>query len=71
LNRVLKRASIKAGLNLNISPHILRYSFASNLIAKGVDIVKVKKLLGHENIKTTSIYLHTNMEELEKAVNLL
>jgi len=70
-NRMLKRAAKKAELNVNISSHIMRHSFASNLIAKGVDIVKVKKLLGHEKIETTQIYLHTNMQLLRNTVDKL
>lgn len=71
LNTMLKLAAQKAGLNENISSHVMRHSFASNLIAKGVDIVKIKKLLGHEQIKTTNIYLHTNMELLRNAIDRL
>lgn len=70
-NTILKRAAKKAGLNVNISSHIMRHSFASNLIAKGVDIVKVKKLLGHEKIETTQIYMHTNMHLLRNAIDKL
>lgn len=66
------RKTIKAvGIKQQITPHVLRHAFASNLIDRGVDVFRVQKLLGHENMKTTSIYLHTNMEELEKAVNML
>jgi site-specific recombinase XerD len=49
----------------------MRHSFASNLIAKGANIVKVQKLLGHKSIRTTSIYLHTNIQALKKAVSTL
>lgn len=70
-NRMLKRVAKQAGLNENITSHIMRHSFASNLIGKGVDIVKVKKLLGHESIITTNIYLHTNMHLLKEAVDTL
>ena len=59
------------GLEKHITPHILRHSFASNLLERGVDLFQVQKLLGHERIETTSIYLHSSLEELEKAVNLL
>ena len=70
-NKMIKRAAKKAGLDANISSHIMRHSFSSNLIAKGVDIVKVKKLLGHEKIETTNIYLHTNMHLLRNAIDKL
>ena len=71
INRTLKAAAIKAGLGDNISAHILRHSFASNLLKNGVDIVRVQRLLGHAFIETTAIYLHTNMEGLKNAVDAL
>jgi integrase/recombinase XerD len=71
INRIIKRATIKAELNINISTHIMRHAFASGLAAKGVDVVKIKKLLGHEGISTTNIYLHTNLELLKNAVDRL
>ena len=68
---VLRKTIKVMGIEQQITPHVLRHAFASNLIERGVDLFRVQKLLGHENMKTTSIYLHTNMEELEKAVNML
>lgn len=70
-NKMIKRAACKAELDENMTSHIMRHSFASNLIAKGVDVARVKKLLGHESIITTNIYLHTNMQLLRKAVDKL
>jgi integrase/recombinase XerD len=71
INLVLRDASQKAGINKPVTCHIMRHSFASNLVAKGCDLNRLQKLLGHTDIKTTSIYLHTNMDELRKATNLL
>jgi integrase/recombinase XerD len=71
VNRMLKQAEVKAGMDKHISCHILRHSFASNLTERGVDILKVQKLLGHNSIKTTAVYLHTTQEELQEAVDLL
>lgn len=71
VEEALRETIQEIGITKQITPHVLRHSFASNLIERGVDLFRVQKLLGHESIKTTSIYLHTNMEELEKAVNLL
>jgi integrase/recombinase XerD len=67
----LRETLHEMGIEKQITPHVLRHSFASNLIERGVDLFRVQKLLGHENIKATNIYLHTNMEELERAVNML
>jgi integrase/recombinase XerD len=70
-NKMLKRAAEKAELDIKVSSHTMRHSFASNLIAKGVDIVKVKKLLGHEKIETTQIYLHVNAKLLKNDIDKL
>lgn len=67
----LRDASERAGFKIRVTPHILRHSFASALVKNQVNIVKIQKLLGHSSLKTTSIYCHTNIEDLEEAVNLL
>jgi len=61
-----RRAGIK-GLRF----HDLRHAFASRLIAKGVDIITVKELLGHSSVKVTERYTHTHKEQKKKAVELL
>jgi site-specific recombinase XerD len=68
---MIQRALKQAGIKKAITAHGLRHSFASNLIGKGVDVLRVQKLLGHESIVTTNIYLHTNMDDLQSAVDLL
>lgn len=67
----LKEAAQKIGLAKNISPHSLRHSFASNLIKKNNNLVHVQKLLGHADLRTTSVYTHARMEELTESVNSL
>lgn len=59
------------GWKRNITPHTFRHSFASRLVAKDVNIVSVSKLLGHSDLKTTSIYTHASMSQLEEAVEAL
>lgn len=71
VNRILDDTVKKLGWKKHISAHILRHSFASNLIKNGVSIVYVQKLLGHSNLKVTSIYTHADMEELNKSINVL
>ncbi|SKC57252.1 Site-specific recombinase XerD [Maledivibacter halophilus] len=71
VNRVLNDTTKKLRWNKNISAHILRHSFASNLIKNGVNLVHVQKLLGHSNLKVTSVYTHANMEDLNRAINVL
>lgn len=66
--RVLKRAGL-AGSGL--TPHSLRHAFASELVRAGVDIVTVSKLLGHANIATTSVYLHSTADTKRAAVERL
>ncbi len=56
---------------LDVSPHILRHTFATALLRSGADLVTVKTLLGHENINTTAIYTGPTQEILEAAVDRL
>ncbi|WP_161946577.1 tyrosine-type recombinase/integrase [Ureibacillus xyleni] len=69
INNSLRLASKKIGLKQSISAHILRHSFATVLVHNDVNIVDLQRLLGHNSIRTTSIYLHTNHERLKEAVN--
>ncbi|WLR50667.1 tyrosine-type recombinase/integrase [Bacillus tianshenii] len=71
VNRVLHQAADKIGLQKRVSAHILRHSFATNLVHKNVNIVDLQRLLGHSSLRTTSIYVHTNQERLKSAVDLL
>lgn len=62
LNNVYKKIGIKYS-----GAHILRHTFAKNMIAKDVNIVTVKELLGHASIQTTMIYTNPNQKEVQKA----
>lgn len=59
------------GWNKNISSHVLRHSFSTNLLDKGASVVSIQKLLGHASLAVTTRYLHQNMDQLSNAVNLL
>jgi integrase/recombinase XerD len=54
-----------------VTAHVLRHSFASSLVKNDINIYKIQKLLGHSNISVTSLYAHSNIDDLSEAVNVL
>lgn len=62
---LLKQIGIKSGLNIDLHPHMLRHSFATHLLNKGMDIRLVQTLLGHSSLSTTQIYVHLSKEQLQ------
>lgn len=64
--KIIKICQQESGINKNITPHMLRHSFATHLLERNIDISVLQRLLGHSNISTTQIYTHIDKTRIKE-----
>ncbi len=65
IRKIYKKALAAAGLDLSLSPHAMRHSFATDMLDGGADLRSVQEMLGHSSLSTTQIYTHLSVDRLK------
>ncbi len=66
IEKIIKKYAIATGLPITTTPHVMRHSFATDLLSKGADLRAVQEFLGHKNITATQIYTHITNKRLKE-----
>jgi len=66
IQRIIKRVANKANISRPVSPHVLRHTFSVTAVLKGISLPSLQRLLGHDRLTTTEIYLNISPEEVIK-----
>jgi len=69
--KVVQKAALKAGIKKRVSPHLLRHCFATHMLEKGINLKRLQMLMGHNSMRSTSIYLHLAQPSKSEVPDLL
>jgi len=66
IEKMIKKYALHAGLPVTTTPHVMRHTFATDLLAQGIDLKTIQEFLGHRNIAATQIYAHVTNRQLRE-----